>query len=313
MKWNTNSCVGCAGTPARFTADYFIALLPIYIWSIYLFGAWSVHLILSTALLSSLVLSVALQLAFVRKIDYNKLLSAMVNGFCVGFLMPADAPMWLVVLGVFVANIWYYIPVIDRYATLYIHPIALSITALSFLFQSMEAGNHTLLIESLCPVTPTRSLLDGFLPEEGIYDLLLGRHSGLLGEVSVLMILIGGVYLFMKKRISLLAPLMMLGSLFVLSYLFPVVGARMDFAVAQLFSGGVWFTAVYLLPFYGTKPATDTAKLIEGILCGVLTYLLRCYFSNFDGVFIALLLSAALTKLIEPFTVKAPIHWQSEY
>ena len=309
MKRSNKRLTNCAGTPWHFADDYLLALIPVYLWGIYAFGGANVHFVLAVSLLCSVLSFLPLIIRRKKGFDRNKLLLALTNGLCIGFLMPSDASFLLVVMAVLLANAVCYLPIVMQY----IHPIALSISVWGALAQSMQPNAESLLIGSVSPTTPMGSLLDGFLPEEGIYDLLLGRHGGLIGEVSVLMILIGGIYLFFKKRISLMAPAVMLGSLFVISYLFPVVGTRMDFAVAQLFSGGVLFCAVYLLPFYGTKPATEMGSVLYGLLCGVLTYALRRCYSGYDGVFLAVLVSAAITKAIEPYTVREPILWKSEY
>ncbi len=301
-----------AGSPARDTADFLIALLPIYFWSIFAFGVFNVNSVLAVTISACIVLSLCMQLAVSRHCVPRKLLTAVVTGFTIGFLMPAGAPMWLAVLGAFIATVPFCLPVIGKYLSEYVHPIALAVVILSF-FAAMSPQNDLLLLDAASPITPMASLLDGYLPEEGIYDLLLGRHSALMGEVSVLMILIGGVYLYWRKLIRIEAPVSMLLVLAVLSYAFPVVGTRLEFLTAQMFSGGVFFTAVFLMPYYASVPYTRIARILLGCLCGALTYGFRRFMGGFDGVYLALLIACAFTRLIEPLTIDRPINWKSDF
>jgi len=304
----------CDGSSVRHTVDYLIAMLPIYFWSIFAFGAPGTHFVLAVSFSATVILSLCMQFAVLRRIDYRKLLTAVVVGFTLGFLMPPAAPMWLVVLGAFIATVPFYLPYVGSYFTQYIHPIALALVLLSIFSKSMSAQTSSLLLENTAEVTPLVSLLNGSVPKDGVYDLLIGRHSGLMGEVSVLMILAGGLYLFARKLIKLHAPLAMLASIAVLSYLFPITDEQpLAFLVAQMFSGGIFFTAVYLLPFTPTCPITNPGRIIYGIMCGVLTFVIRRFYSGFDGVFIALLLSAAIIRFIDPFIQSKPIRWEREF
>lgn len=312
MKKKTNRCVLVAGSPARDTFDYLIALLPVYIWSVFAFGVMDTNRVLAISFSASFVLSMCMQFAVYQKMKLGKMLRATVNGLVIGFLMPSNAPIWLLILGAFIVNIPHYIPFVGKYFDLYLHPIALSVVMLSF-FAIMTPSNDLLLLNGVSAATPMSSLMKGHVPEEGIYDLLLGRHGGLMGEVSVLMILIGGAYLYFRKCIHIETPLAMLVTLCALSYAFPVVGNRVEFLTAQMFSGGVMFVAVYLLPFYGTAPYNGLGRILYGSLCGVLTYVFRRYYHGYDGVYLALLVSAAFVRLIEPLTLGAPIRWKSDF
>ena len=312
MKKKTERLVLAAGSLARDTLDYLIALIPVYLWSIFAFGIPDVHRVLALSFSTSFILSMCMQFAMYRRAVLRKLLRATVYGLVLGFLMPVNAPMWLVILGAFIANVPYYLPFVGKYLNEYLHPIALTVVALS-LFSVMTPRSDLLLLDGASPVSPMSSLLGGYLPEEGIYDLLLGRHSGLMGEVSILMILVGGVYLYFRKLVRLQAPLVMLATLAVLSYAFPVMGTRLDFLIAQMFSGGVFFVAVFLMPFYGTMPYTGLGRVLYGFLCGFLTYVLRRFYHGYDGVYLALLISGAFLRLIEPLTVGKPIQWKSDF
>ena len=301
------------GGPALWTADYMIALFAVYIWSVYVFGAYDVNRVLALSFASSMVLSLCMQMAVFGRIDLRKLLGAMINGFMIGFLMPSTAPLWVIVPVVAVATVPYYIPYADKYISAYLHPIALAMVFMALVFPFITAESADCLIDVSSPITPLASVLEGYIPEEGIYYLLLGRHGGLIGEISVLMITVGGIYLAVRHVIRLHAPIAMLATLAVLSYVFPVCGSRLDFLVAQMFTGGVFFTAVFLLPYFPVCPAGRNSSVVYGILTGALTYLFRKWIPGFDGVYLALLVSAAITAVIDPLLSIQVIRWKKEF
>ncbi len=305
--------VHCMGTPARWAADYLIALLPIYCWSIFAFGAWNTHLQLSVSLMTCIVITLCLELATKRRITYRALLYAFLIGFTLGFLMPPDAPMWYTVTGAILASAGRYIPYVGRYAQKYVHPIALALVVLALLYPQIAPSNASLLLERAGNAqTPLNALMGAQIPEQSLYDLLLGRHGGLVGEVSILMILVGGLYMFLRKIISYEAPLAMLASVALLSFAFPLVGTRTEFMVAQLCSGAVVFTAVYLLSNFCAS-FNRSSKFIYGALTGVLTFVFRRYIPSFDGVFLALLLATVVMRLVNDWLPAKALVWKNEF
>jgi electron transport complex protein RnfD len=112
---------------------------------------------------------------------------------------------------------------------------------------------------------------------------------------------------------SCMSPVAMLLSLAILSYAFPVTGARLDFLVAQMFTGGVFFTAVFLLPYFPTAPATRNAGIVYGVLVGVLTYVFRRFYTAFDGVYLALLISSLVIAVLDPLLTPQVILWKKDF
>ncbi len=286
------------GTPARWSADYLIALIPVYCWSLFAFGAWQTHLQLATSLVASIVFVLAVLLAQRKTVTHYHLLTTFVFGFALGFLMPAGVPMWYAVISAFLAGTVWYLPKVGGYTKKYVHPVAFALTITAILFPIASKGGSALLSSA----DQTRSF----------YDLLLGRHGGRIGEVSALMILIGGSYLVIRRVIDWQTPVCMIGAVALLSYLFPIAGTRTEYLLTQLLTGGVVFTAVYLLPFFSRR-FYDTAKWIYGAAVGALTYVFRSCFPNIDGVYPALLLATLVMCLIgERLSAKACV-WQGEF
>jgi electron transport complex protein RnfD len=118
----------------------------------------------------------------------------------------------------------------------------------------------------------------------------LGNHSGSIGESSVLLILIGGIFLALTRTIDLRAPLAMIGSAFILATLIPGLDP-----VYNLLTGGLLFGAVFMTTDYVSTPITETGKIIFGIGCGVITILVRKFGSYPEGAMYSILIMNAVT------------------
>lgn len=124
-------------------------------------------------------------------------------------------------------------------------------------------------------------------------DLLLGVHGGSMGEVCAAAILLGGIYLVIRKVISPIIPCVYLGTAALMSL---AVGAD---PLYQLLSGGLLLGAIFMATDYTTSPVTPWGKVIYAVGCGVLTILLRSFSNMPEGVSFSILLMNILTPLIE--------------
>ena len=295
---NHNKLRHLARTPAHWAADYLIAMLPIYFWSLYTFGAWQTHWQLSLSILSCFVFVLALSLACRQKVSLYRVLYAFVLGGLLGFAMPSAAPMWYSVLGAFLASLPPFLPYVGKMMRKHLHPIAFALTVLGILnavdFLKTPLGNFL----------ATREV------QVDVYALLFGRHSGAIGEVSVLMLLISGAYLLLRKVIDYKAPLAMLLTLALLAYLFPMGATRLDNLLLHVCSGGAFFVAVFLMDAFAGRIHFQ-ARIAYGVLTGILTYLLRLYISTFDAIYLALLISSAVI-LVSTLPTRY-LSWKSEF
>ncbi len=146
-------------------------------------------------------------------------------------------------------------------------------------------------LDGLTAATPMASLHVGALPEASVLDLFLGRTGGSLGEVSAMLLLLGGIYLLVRRVISARIPLAYLGTVAVLAFLFPRGGAaRLDWMLVQLLSGGLMLGAWFMATDYTTSPVTHGGQIVYGVGCGVLTFLFRYFGSYVEGVSYAILI-----------------------
>jgi len=132
--------------------------------------------------------------------------------------------------------------------------------------------------------------------------LLLGAHGGVIGEVCAAALIVGGVYLIIRKVIKPIIPLCYLGSLLLFSWLF---GGQQP--VLSLFAGGVMLGAFFMATDYVTSPFTDKGKIIFGVGCGLITAAIRVFGNYAEGVTFAILLMNILVPYINDLTMTKPL------
>ncbi len=153
--------------------------------------------------------------------------------------------------------------------------------------------------------TPLYSLLSYDPASRPDYDSVLnsflGFETGVIGEVSVLLLLVCALWLLCRKAIDWRIPLCFLFSVAVITYLLPAEGfARMElpYTLSHLCVGGVAFGALLLAPDPFASPLTPSLKWCYGIGCGVLSVFLRYIFKT-EGVYWAILLMDLLFFFLE--------------
>ena len=155
-------------------------------------------------------------------------------------------------------------------------------------------------VDVITSATPLASMRQGVLPNYSLMEMLLGQHGGCIGETSSLILLMGGAYLVLRKVITPRIPLFYLGTVALLTFLFPRGGvAAHEWMLYQLLSGGLILGAVFMATDYTTSPITKTGKAFFGIGCGLLTILIRYFGSYYEGVSFAILIMNSCTWLFD--------------
>lgn len=150
--------------------------------------------------------------------------------------------------------------------------------------------------------TPLHHMQMPALPDLSIWELLLARVGGTIGEVSALALLVGAGYLLVRKVISLRIPAAFLGTVAVLTLLFAKAGQPLVWMFYSLFSGGVLLGAWFMATDYATSPVTAKGQILYGVGCGALTVFFR-YFGLFpEGFTYAILLMNACVWLLDRHT-----------
>lgn len=166
------------------------------------------------------------------------------------------------------------------------------------------------LAEILTQATPMTQLTssDGvnFLANLVSFNSFAGNVNGSLGETSVLALLVGGIYLCLRKTSFWDVPLASLASVFCFAALFNWGPHAFQFGLAHLLNGAVMLGAFFIATDPVTNPMTTKGRILFGIGFGFFTVLLRCFSSYPEGVMFAILIMNALTPLINRVTIPRP-------
>ena len=153
--------------------------------------------------------------------------------------------------------------------------------------------------DAVTGATPLAQMSQKLLPEATISEMFLGNVGGCIGETSVLLLLIGLLYLLVRKVITLRIPLSFIGTVAVLTVLFPQGNNNIQWMASQLFAGGLFLGAIFMATDYVTSPLTKLGQIVFGIGCGVLTVVIR-YFGGYpEGVSYAILIMNCCVVLLD--------------
>jgi len=284
---------------SRIMLDVVIALLPALGVGIFIFG-WRA---LAVALLCILcaIATEWLYCLIAKKRNTVADGSAVVTGLLLSMTLPHTVPYWLAAIGSVFAIL--VIKLLCGGLGQNIFNPALAARALMLLVFPVGMVRYEALgVDGVTAATPLHHMVMPALPEESILDMFLGNCPGSIGEISALALLIGGVYLLVRKVISVKIPAAYLGTVALLTLIFHKTDAPVQWMLYSLFSGGLMLGAIFMATDYSTSPATPVGQIVYGIGCGILTVLFR-YFGLFpEGVTYAILLMNALVWLIDRYT-----------
>ena len=276
--------------------DVLIALAPALLVSVMVFGVPALVVVVVCAAASVLFEYLYRKLMHLPQTAGD--MSAAVTGVLLAFNLPVTIPLWMAVIGCFVAVVI----VKQLFGGLgknFANPAIVGRIVLLISFAT-PMTNWLLPRNSVTPdittgATPLAVMSGGGAVPNPL-EMLLGNIGGSLGETSALALLIGGVYLIARKVITATTPLAFIGTVFVLSWL---LGAD---PVFHILAGGVMLGAIFMATDYVTTPTTETGKLIFGVGCGLLTVIIRLYGSYPEGVSFAILIMNIITPHIDRLT-----------
>ena len=293
-------------TTSSVMIDVLIALLPATIWGIYIFGVRAALVVL-TCVVCSVLFEAVTQILLKRTVTIADC-SAAVTGLLLGLNLSPAVPFYVPIVG----SAFAIIVVKQLFGGIGKNVMNPALAARVFLMMAWTNGMTVFPaaydrmgfgVDAVASATPLIALKQGVLPQESLFDLFLGRVGGCIGEVSVLMLLIGGIYLLVRRVITWHIPVSFLGTVALLTLLFPQGGiSNVTFMLTSLCSGGLVLGAFFMATDYVTSPVTPVGRLIFGAGCGALVVFLR-YFSGYnEGVSFAILIMNALVWYLDMFT-----------
>lgn len=295
-------------------ADVIIAMIPALIWGIYIFGFRALSLtVISVA--SCVFFEFIYQFVMKKKTTVGDL-SAIVTGILIAFNLPVNTPLWIP----FVGGAFAIVIVKQLFGGIGKNMVNPAIAARIFLFISFPkymSAFFDIAKEKLSPLaiqpdfdavigaTPLAALKGGLMPSTYGYELLdmiLGQKGGCIGEVSVVLLLAGGVYLMIRKVITWHIPVTFIGTVAALTYFFPKNADILNFCLNEIFAGGLFLGAFFMATDYVTCPITKSGKMIFGVGCGLITVFIRYFGAYPEGVSFAIMIMNLFVWYIDKLT-----------
>jgi len=288
--------------------DVIIALLPALAWSVYCFG-WKALVLTLVSVVSCVFFEWAYR-KLMKKSCMVGDLSAVVTGILLSFVCPVDLPWWTIIIGAFFSIV----VVKQLYGGIGCNFLNPALAGRAFLLASYATAMTTWAIPRIRPdvtsaATPMTIMKEGteeafttLISNYSIGDMFLGKVGGSLGEVSALCLLVGGIYLLIRKVISWRPPGAYAGPVpFLPPTAAPAGIDGVQYMLYNVFGGGLMLGAIFMATDYATSPVTKPGQLIFGIGCGLLTCFIRRFGSYPEGVCYSILIMNCTTWLLDKY------------
>ncbi|MBQ2236619.1 MAG: RnfABCDGE type electron transport complex subunit D [Clostridia bacterium] len=281
-------------TTSGIMLDVIIALAPAAIYGCILFGIRALLLIFTCII--SAVLAEYIWCKLLKKPISIGDLSAVVTGLLLAMNLSSAVPICIAAIGSAVAII----VVKQMFGGLGFNFANPAITARIVLLVSfpsyMAEFLEPVMYDAVTSATP-------LVREAGAYtfnELFFGMHGGCIGETSAFLLIVGGLYLILRRVINPIIPVCFIGTVALFSLIFG------ENVIQQVFGGGLILGAIFMATDYTTSPTTNKGKLIFGIGCGLLTFVIRRFASLPEGVSSSILLMNILVPYINKATLTKP-------
>lgn len=281
--------------------DVAIALIPTLAFGVFRFGIGAVKTI-ALCVAACIAFEALFELIIKKPITIHDN-SALVTGLILALNLPATAPWWMPVIGSAFAIIVVKM-LFGGIGQNFMNP---ALAARCFLLISFTQRMTDFAVDGVSGATPLALLKAG--EKTDLLTLFLGYHGGCIGEVSALAILIGGLYLIVKKIISIRIPAVYIGSTVLFVFMINLIsGGDISpvYLLSHVLSGGLLAGAFFMATDYVTSPITAKGQIVYGVILGLLTALFRCVGSSAEGVSYAIIFSNLLVPIIEKVTVSRP-------
>ena len=288
--------------------DVIISLLPALVMAVVWFGSRA--LVLTAVCIGTAVLAEWVSRRVMKRPNTLGDLSAVVTGLILALNLPATLPLWMAAIGSIVAIV----VVKQMFGGIgqnFVNPAMTARIILMVSFPTAMARWTAPLAsawsaDAVTTATPMASLaassggnLSADLPS--LWRMLVGYHGGSMGEVCALALLVGGVYLIIRRVISPIIPAAYIGTVAV--WMLAAGHGDLRFVAYQLLGGGLLLGAFFMATDYATSPITAKGKWIFGIGCGIITSVIRLYGSLPEGVSFSIILMNILVPHIERLTL----------
>lgn len=290
----------------RIMLDVLIALVPAVFCGVLFFGLRAL-LVVAVSLFACVGFEYMWQKLLHKPIMIHDLTAA-VTGVLLGLNLPVTVPLWIPVIGAFFAIII----VKQMFGGVGFNFMNPAMAGRAFLLASWPVlmtrfvlpftGGFFVPADVVTTATPLGIIksTQGFENLPSIFNMFMGTIGGCIGETSAFALLLGGLYLVLRRVITLHIPLSFVGTVAVLSFLFSKGSmSAVDSFLYNVLGGGLLLGAIFMATDYVTSPMTKKGQIIMGVGCGVITFLIRHFGGYPEGVTYGILLMNVATPLID--------------
>lgn len=287
----------------KIMTDVMLALLPATIAGCIFFG-WNAFLVVVLSTASAVLTEWLIQLLTKKKTTIGDM-SAAVTGLLLGLNLPPSVPFWVPIIGsafaVAVAK-----QVFGGLGHNFINPALAARAMLQISWPSlMTAWTNPFTLDAVSSGTPLALIKNGAeaassgAPLPSYLNLFLGNTAGSIGETCALALLIGGVYLMIRKVISWRIPVVYIATVALFTFIAGPRGLFTGDALYHILAGGLFIGAFFMATDYVTSPVSPVAQIIFALGCGVLTSVIRLFGGYPEGVCYSILIMNLAAPLLE--------------
>lgn len=283
-------------TTAGIMLDVVLALSPAAVYGCVIFGLRAVFVLLTTVITA--IAAEFLWNLILKKPQTIGDISAVVTGLLLGMNLSPYTPLPIAAIGS-VAAIIVIKQMFGGLGYNFVNPALGARIILLVSFPSFMTKFSEPISDVISSATPLANL-----KATSIKTLFFGMHSGCIGETSAFLLIIGGLYLIVRKVINPIIPVSFIGTVALLA---TVSGEN---PLKYILSGGLMLGAIFMATDYVTSPTANWGKLIFGIGCGAITFVIRRFGSLPEGVSYAILLMNIITPLINRIPFSRPFGYK---
>lgn len=288
-------------TSRKIMLDVIIALLPATVASVVIFGTKALGII-AACVIAAVVSEALFDLAVGKKQTIGDL-SAVVTGLLLALNLSTNVAIWQCVVG----SVFAIVVVKCLFGGLgknFANPAITGRVFMLLAFSSVAGGANPVIVELTSTATPLELIAQQAENAPSLMELFLGLHGGAIGETCCLALLIGFVYLLIRKVIKWHVPVIFVATVFV-CYL--IATGDFTYALSEILAGGLFIGAIFMATDYVTSPITLKGKMVFALGCGLVTFVIRYFCAYPEGVSFSILAMNILTPYIEKWTANTPL------
>jgi len=296
--------------------DVVIALIPAFLVSLYVFGIGA-FIVTAVAVISCLLFEYLIQKYLMKTNVTIGDGSALITGILLAFNLPSGLPIWMIIVGSLVAigvaklsfgglgfNI-FNPALVGRVFLLISFPVQMTMWPTA-------VENNTIIADAVTGATPLGVIKEGLMFGETMtnisanlpsnIEMFLGLSGGSIGEMSALALLLGGIYLIVRKVITWHIPVTMLVTMAVMTGIFWVIDPESYASpLIHILSGGALLGAFFMATDLVTSPMTKKGMVIFAIGIAVITVVIRLFGAYPEGVSFGIIIMNAFVPLINTY------------